>query len=49
MGDELNSETTSSAIPPNYKFWLEVTVPESDNLSNGWVEIELYRKRTVIL
>ena len=49
MGDELNTEACSSQIPPNYKFWIEITVPEDDNASNGYVEIKLYRKRTIVL
>lgn len=49
MGDELNTESCSSEIPSAYKFWLDVTVPNSDATSNGHLEIELYRTRTVIL
>lgn len=49
MGDELNTETCSVEIPPNYKFWVEVTVPDSDTLSSGNISIEMYRKRTIIL
>ena len=49
MGDELNTESCSSQIPSNYKFWIDITVPEEDILSNGAVELEIYRKRTVVL
>lgn len=49
MGDELNTESCSDEIPNNYKLWLEITTLDSDNQSNGNAEIEVYRKRTVIL
>lgn len=49
MGDELNTEAASSAVPSNYKFWLEVTTPNTDTTSNGHASIEIYRERTVIL
>lgn len=49
MGDELNTESCSSKIPSNYKFWLDITVPDTDSSSNGYVNLELYRERTVIL
>jgi len=49
MGDELNSESCSSGIPSYYKFWIDVTVPDTDILSNGIIEVEAYRDRTVIL
>ena len=49
MGDELNTESCSSEIPSTYKFWIDVTVPDSDNQSNGHIELEIFRKRTVIL
>lgn len=49
MGDELNTESCSPAIPNNYKFWIEVTVPDTDTTSNGSVQLELYRTRTVVL
>ncbi len=50
MGDELNTEAaTENAVPTNYKFWVEVTVPDSDTDSNGVVELEMYRERTVVL
>jgi len=49
MGDEMNTETVSDKITLNYKFWIEVTVPDIDVASNGWVNLELYRKRSVVL
>jgi len=49
MGDELNTESCSPVIPSSYRFWLEITVPNTDASSNGYVSLELYRKRTVIL
>lgn len=49
MGDELNTETCSSGIPNYYKFWCEITVPIEDTESNGYMEMEIYRERTVIL
>jgi len=49
MGDELNTESCSAEIPSNYKFWIEVTVPDIDEDSNGYISMELYRKRTRVL
>ncbi|MBN1467739.1 MAG: hypothetical protein JW924_03355 [Fusobacteriaceae bacterium] len=49
MGDELNTESCSVEIPSIYKFWLDIIVPEDDNISCGHISLELYRKRTVIL
>ena len=49
IGDELNTEASSNEIPNNYKFWLDITVPDDDVTSKGFVSIELYRDRTVIL
>jgi hypothetical protein len=49
MGDELNTEAASLEIPSAYKFRLEITVPDSDNISKGYVSIEIYRRRTVVL
>lgn len=49
MGDELNTECCSDKIPNNYIVRLEITVPDDDNESFGWVSLELFRKRTVIL
>jgi len=49
MGDELNTESCSTEIPNTYKFWIDITVPDTDNSSYGHVSLELYRRRTVIL
>ena len=49
MGDELNTETCSEKIPPNYKFWAEITTPDTDVVSNGCVNVEIYRERTIVL
>jgi len=49
MGDELNTETCSNEIPANYKFRIEVTVPDTDSTSNGYINFEMYRVRTEIL
>jgi hypothetical protein len=49
MGDELNTESCSAEIPNTYKFWIEVTVPDTDSTSHGSVSAEIYRSRTVIL
>lgn len=49
MGDELNTESCSGEIPNTYKFKLAVTVPDSDNSSFGYVELEFYRERTAVL
>ena len=49
MGDELNTETCSEEIPNNYKFWIDITTPNTDVVSSGSISLELYRKRTVVL
>jgi len=49
MGDELNTESCSDEIPANYKFWIEITTPDTDTTSNGHVNLEIYRTRTVVL
>lgn len=53
MGDELNTEgATESSLPTQqngYQIWLEVTTPSTDVISNGVVEIEIYRERTILL
>ena len=49
MGDELNTEAaTLDPTPPNYQVWFEITVPDTDSTSNGHIEIELYRERSII-
>lgn len=49
MGDEFNTEACSEKLPKNYKFRIDITVPEDDNNSNGYINLEIFRKRTVIL
>jgi len=53
MGDELNTEGASEeGLPPQqygYVIWVEITTPDTDSISNGCAELELYRPRTVLL
>lgn len=49
MGDEINTETCSQELPSYLKFKLIVTVPVADVTSYGYMELELYRKRTVVV
>lgn len=49
IGDELNTEAASSEIPSTYKFWLDITTPDTDSSSYGHVSVEVYRRRTRIL
>lgn len=50
MGDELNTESCNeNPIPPNYEFHIHVYVPEADNSSFGYGELELYRVRSCLL
>jgi len=50
MGDELNTECCSDEIPNFYKFWIEVTIPDTENSeAHGNFDIELYRTRNIIL
>ena len=50
MGDELNTESaTENALPSNYELWVDVVVPDSDNDSYGYGELEIYRSRTCLL
>ena len=49
LGDELNTEAASNEIPSTYKYWIEITTPNSDTTSFGYISLEIYRKRTVIL
>jgi hypothetical protein len=50
MGDELNTEACAdTALPINYKIWIEVTVPSGDGSSYGWGSMELYRARNILL
>lgn len=50
MGDELNTESANiDPIPAGYRMRLQITTPDSDSVSNGVVELELFRARSVIL
>jgi hypothetical protein len=49
MGDELNTEAASMEIPPSYKYFVEITVPNTDSTSRGHISMELYRRRSVVL
>ena len=49
MGDELNTETCSQELPTYLQFKFSVTVPEGDEESYGYMEMEIYRTRTVVL
>lgn len=49
MGDELNTEAASEEIPINYKFWIDITSSSTDITSQGYISLELYRARTIIL
>jgi len=49
MGDELNTETCSQELSAYLRYRLCITVPEDDVTSYGYMEIEVYRKRTVDL
>lgn len=53
MGDELNTEGASESGLPTmaqgYVIWVEVTTPNSDNTSHGFVDLEVYRRRTLLL
>ena len=50
MGDEVNAEGAQvTPMPTNYKMWLDITVPDSDNTSYGWASLECYRSRSVLL
>lgn len=49
MGDELNTESCSQELPSYLQFEFTATVPESDTDSYGYMEMELYRVRTVVI
>jgi hypothetical protein len=53
IGDELNTEgAMEDALPKQqqgYMIWIEITTPDSDSTSYGHADLELYRKRTVLL
>lgn len=49
-GDEFNNEGVGqSPLPPGYVLRVEVIVPDSDNCSYGWANLELYRERSCLL
>lgn len=47
LGDELNTEAASQNIPAGFIFRLEITVPNTDTSSKGYVSVEIYRPNTV--
>lgn len=49
IGDELNTEQASSELSTDFKFWLDITVPDVTGYTDfkGFAELELYRKNTV--
>jgi len=50
MGDELNTEACLECpIPPFYDMWFYIETNDTDNESNGYVELEGYREKSVIL
>jgi hypothetical protein len=50
MGDELNAEGSSvSAIPPGWGIRGRIYVPEADNASKGYAELEMHRCHSAIL
>ena len=49
MGDELNTETCSQELPSYLRYVCQITVPTTDTSSFGYMELEVYRKRTVDL
>lgn len=49
MGDEMNTETCSQEMPSYLKVRMVMTTPITDTTSHGYVELEMFRKRTVII
>lgn len=50
MGDELNTESCAeNPLPNDHELWVEITVPEADNSSYGYGELEIFRTRTILL
>lgn len=53
FGDEMNTEgAMEDALPKQqngYQIWIEITVPDVEIDCSGHIELELYRKRTVLL
>lgn len=47
IGDELNTEgANEDGIPNNYELWVEITTLNTDSVSKGHSELEIYRNRT---
>ena len=50
MGDELNAEGSSvMPIPPGWGIRGRIYVPEADNVSKGYAELEIHRCHSVVL
>jgi len=49
MGDELNTESCSQELPSYLRFRMTITVPLADDSSYGYMEMEAYRERTVVI
>lgn len=49
MGDELNTESASEEIPSYMFYRMHITVPSTDEQSNGYINLEIFRERTVVL
>ena len=50
MGDELNTEQAmENPVSTDFKFCVVITVPDTDAVSHGVIELECYRSRTMIL
>jgi hypothetical protein len=47
-GDEMNTETCSQAMPTYLKIRMVMTIPVADVTSHGYVELEMFRQRTII-
>jgi hypothetical protein len=47
MGDELNTECASGEIPPYIRHQIWITLPTEDVKSRGYVNLEVYRSKTV--
>jgi len=47
MGDELNTESASEEIPNYFFYRMHITVPDSDTDSNGYINLVIFRERTV--
>lgn len=51
MGDEFNAEEASDVIPSYYKFWCDITTPDTTGYTDfkGHILAEINRERSVIL